>query len=84
MAKEIIMYSAEMCGDCQLLKAYMDEKGIDYENRDIRKNPAYAEDLKGKTGKEGVPYLVVDGEWKRGYEPGEPFSEEFAAQLLGD
>ena len=36
-----------------------------------------------KTGKEGVPYLVIDGEWIRGYEPGKPFSEAFARETLG-
>lgn len=83
MSSEIVVYSAAFCGDCQLLKAYMDEQGIVYENRDIRENPAYAEELQEKTGKEGVPYVVINGEWKRGYQPGEPFSEAFAADLLG-
>jgi glutaredoxin len=83
MAQEIVMYSAQLCGDCQLLKAFMEKNGIDYENRDIRENPAYGEELKEKTGKLGVPYLIVNGEWKRGYDPGKPFSEEFARELLG-
>lgn len=83
MASEIIMYSAQLCGDCQLLKAFMAEQGIEYENRDIRENLAYGEELEAKTGKLGVPYLVIDGEWKRGYEPNQPFSAEFAANLLG-
>jgi len=30
-----------------------------------------------------VPYLVIDGEWARGYEPGKPFSDEFARGLFG-
>lgn len=83
MPKEIIIYSAGFCGDCQHLKAYMDKEGIAYENRDIRENSAYAEELAEKTGKEGVPYVVIDGEWKRGYEPGEPFSDAFAGKLFG-
>ena len=36
-----------------------------------------------KTGKQGVPHLVTDGEWVRGYEPGQPFSEAFARHILG-
>jgi len=83
MPEQIILYSAKMCGDCQNLKAFMDRKDIPYEERDIRENPEYAEELEQKTGKQGVPYLVVDGEWRRGYQPGEPFSEEFAASVLG-
>jgi len=83
MEKEIIMYSAELCGDCQALKAYMDDKGVQYTVRDIKENPEHARELEEKTGKLGVPYLIVDGEWKRGYTPHEPFSEEFARDLLG-
>lgn len=83
MPKEIIMYSAALCGDCQLLKAFLDKEGVPYENRDIRQNPAYGEELEAKTGKLGVPYLLIDGEWKRGYLPGQPFSEYFARELIG-
>ena len=83
MKKNIIVYSAQLCGDCQRLKAFMDARGIEYETRDIRENPAYGEELEARTGKLGVPYLVIDGEWKRGYEPRQPFSEEFAKGILG-
>ncbi|MCC6488194.1 MAG: glutaredoxin family protein [Candidatus Hydrogenedentes bacterium] len=83
MAKHIIMYSAKLCGDCQLLKAFMDANGVTYETRDIRENPEFGAELEAKTGKLGVPYLIIDGEWKRGYEVGQPFSESFARELLG-
>lgn len=79
----IIMYSAQMCGDCQLLKAFMDAHGVDYEIRDIRNEPQHREELEARTGKLGVPYLIVNGEWVRGYEPGKPFSESFAKSILG-
>ena len=83
MAENIIVYSGKLCGDCQLLKAWMDENGITYENRDIRENPEYGQELEEKTGKLGVPYLIIDGEWVRGYQPGQPFSDEFARGLFG-
>jgi len=83
VSEHIILYSAALCGDCQQLKAFMDAHGIEYELRDIRENPEYARELERKTGKLGVPYLVIDGEWIRGYEVGKPFSEEFARSLFG-
>ena len=83
MAAEIIMYSAQLCGDCQQLKAFMDANGIAYENRDIKDDPAHAEELEQRTGKLGVPYLVIEGEWVRGYAPGQAFSEDFARGILG-
>jgi glutaredoxin len=80
---DIILYSADFCGDCRLLRTWMDDQGITYQVRDIRKNPEHAAELAGKTGKQGVPYLIIDGEWKRGYEPGKPFSDSFARSLFG-
>lgn len=83
MNREIVLYSAQLCGDCQKLKEFMDARGIDYELRDIRKNPDFAEEVQTATGKLGVPYLVINGEWIRGYMIGQPFSEEFAESLFG-
>jgi glutaredoxin len=83
MAKHIVMYSAKLCGDCQHLKAFMDANGVDYETRDIREHPEHGQELEEKTGKLGVPYLIVDGEWVRGYQPRQPFSEAYARQILG-
>ena len=83
MAKRIIMYSARLCSDCQKLKAFMDANNITYETRDICENLNYGKELEENTGKSGVPYLVIDGEWIRGYHVGEPFSEAYARQILG-
>ena len=83
MSEEIIVYSAELCGDCQNLKAFMDANNIEYTVRDIRKNPEFGEELEKVTGKLGVPYLKMNGEWIRGYDVGKPFSEDFARNLFG-
>jgi glutaredoxin len=83
MARQIVMYSAKLCGDCQALKAFMGKNQIAYENRDIRDHPEFGEELQSETGKLGVPYLVIEGEWLRGYDPGKPFTEDFARALLG-
>ncbi|MDQ1255535.1 MAG: hypothetical protein QG656_127 [Candidatus Hydrogenedentes bacterium] len=83
MASRTVLYSAKLCIDCQQLKAFMDSHGIEYEHRDIHENPKHAADLREKTGKLGVPYLVIDGQWVRGYQVGQPFSEDFARQLFG-
>lgn len=80
---QVIVYSAELCGDCQHLKGWMDLAGIPYENRDIRKHPEHGVELEAKTGKLGVPYVIINGEWKRGYQPGKAFSETFARELFG-
>jgi glutaredoxin len=83
MKSNVILYSGKLCGDCQLLKAFMEAHGVAYENRDIQEQSGYSEELATKTAKLGVPYLVIDGEWVCGYQPGQQFSEDFARQLLG-
>ena len=83
MPENIILYSAKLCGDCQRLKAFMDANGVKHEVRDIKENPEHGRELEAKSGKLGVPYLIIDGEWKRGYVPGQAFSEDFARDLLG-
>ena len=45
MNREVILYSAKLCGDCQLLKSFMDANGVVYELRDIREQPEYLEEL---------------------------------------
>ena len=57
MAKQIKLYSAQLCGDCQHLKAFMDANGVEYEVRDIRENPGYADELreKNRQGRGPVP-----------------------------
>ena len=57
---------------------------VAYEERDIRENLEHGKVLEEKTGKLGVPYIVIDGEWKRGYDVGKPFSEDFARDLFAN
>lgn len=82
MAKEIILYTAKMCGDCQCLKGFMEREKIDFKSRDIVEEPEYAREVEENTGRLGVPYLVIDGKWIRAYDVGKPFTEEFARSLL--
>ena len=84
MKREVILYCADLCSDCQKIKDYMEAHGVEYELRDIQKNTAHADKVREKPGKLGVPYLIIDGEWVRGYELDKPFSEEFARSLFDD
>jgi glutaredoxin len=83
MSKEVIVYSTKLCGDCQQLKSFLDAHGIEYIERDINENEAWAKELEERTGKRGVPYCVIDGEWVCGYVPREGFTEEHARKVFG-
>ena len=80
--KEVILYSRDFCFDCQKMKKFLDKHQIQYELRDIKKNPAYREELEKKTGKLGVPYFILDGKWEIGYEKGIGFTEAYAKKLF--
>jgi glutaredoxin len=78
----LVVYSADWCGDCQKLKAFLSAQNVPYENRDIRKEPHWGEELEAKTGKLGVPYLLIGDEWVIGYEVGVGFTEDWARKTL--
>ena len=78
MGQSVILYTAKLCGDCRKIEQFMEEHNIAYELRDIHADPAHGEELKEGTGMLGVPYLRMGETWMRGYEVGEPFTEEFA------
>ena len=83
MKRNVVLYTAWMCTDCQKLKALMDAEGVHYEARDIQEDPAHREALERQTGKLGVPYLVIDDEWVCGYVPGAGYDEAHARKVLG-
>lgn len=82
MDKNIIVYSAEWCCDCQKLHNFLKLHKIIYETRDIQKNPAFRKDLMENAGEIAVPFVVLDGKWIRGYPDGHGFSEDYAKKLF--
>lgn len=60
--KNIIVYSADWCGFCHAAKAYLDQKGVKYSEKDIEKKPAYAEEVFEKSGQMGIPVLIINDE----------------------
>jgi glutaredoxin len=69
-ASEVILYSTSWCGWCRKTMTWLDERGIDYENRDIEKNDTWRDELIEKTGKTSIPMVEIDGEIIQGYDPG--------------
>ena len=69
-ASEVVLYSTSWCGWCRKTMTWLDERGIDYENRDIEKNDTWRDELIEKTGKTSIPMVEIDGEIIQGYDPG--------------
>jgi glutaredoxin-like YruB-family protein len=66
----VVVYTTSWCPWCRKTLAWLDERGVDYENRDIESNPAWAQELQRKTGRRSIPVVDVDGRIVRGFDPG--------------
>jgi glutaredoxin len=67
--QDVIVYTTSWCGWCRKTLAFLDEQGIEYENRDIEADDAWREELEQKTGSTSIPVVEIGGELVRGYDP---------------
>ena len=53
-----------------MVERYLDEKGVDYQKKDIEKDPSAREELLKKAGDSfrGVPVTDIDGQLILGYD----------------
>ncbi len=51
-----------------MLKEFLSEKGISYQDRDVSRNPAYAQELVNNTRQMGVPVTIIDGQIVIGFD----------------
>ena len=45
-----------------MVKEFLSQKGVSYEERDVSVNQSYAEEMVKATGQMGVPVIVIDGQ----------------------
>ena len=57
--KNYIIYSTPTCGYCRLLKEWLTEKGVAFENVDVALDPKRGQEMIQKTGQMGVPVSVI-------------------------
>jgi glutaredoxin len=62
----VYVYTTPWCGFCKRAIAYLEERGVPFEERDIEANPRFAAELRGKARAagvraQGVPVLDVHG-----------------------
>lgn len=59
---QIKVYTTPTCGFCTMLKQYLTQKGVKFEEIDVAKDPSKAEEARKLSGQTGVPVLVADKE----------------------
>ena len=66
---EVVVYTAPWCGWCRKTLAFLNQQGVDFENRDIEADDTWREELLEKTGGTSIPVVEIDGQLIRGYDP---------------
>lgn len=66
---DVTVYTAPWCGWCRKTMAFLDERGVVYENKDIESDPAYEDELREKTGKTAIPFVEIDDAEIHGFNP---------------
>jgi glutaredoxin len=65
---DLQVYSATWCGDCRRLENWLAAQSVAYTKVDIEHVPGAAERLQAETGKQAIPFILVNGKtWVRGY-----------------
>lgn len=59
---KIIVYTTPTCVFCKHVKAYLDEKGIAFEEVNVMADPAKAQEMIDKSQQMGVPVTDISGE----------------------
>jgi glutaredoxin len=70
-ARDVTVYTAPWCGWCRKTLAFLDQRGVDYVNKDIERNERWADELYEKSGGRSIPFVEIDGTQIRGYSPHE-------------
>ena len=65
---DVKVYSTKQCQYCRLLKAFLDKKGIKYQNIDVGEDIEAAKEMVELSGQYAVPVTVIDGEVIVGYD----------------
>lgn len=68
MSKQVIVYSAQGCKECTMVKEMLTNEGIDFEVRDLLANPVYQEEVE-KFGFMGIPVTAVGDQAVKGFNP---------------
>jgi len=75
--KNITVYTTDACSLCLSAKALLTQRGIEYEEINLARDPDSRAELAQKTGMFSFPQIVIDGESIGG------FSELLAADREG-
>ncbi|MDD4910541.1 MAG: glutaredoxin family protein [Candidatus Omnitrophica bacterium] len=62
MPSKVMIYSTPTCPYCTRAKQFLKDRNIEFEDIDVSRDQAMAEEMVSKSGQMGVPVLDIDGE----------------------
>ncbi|WP_246943698.1 glutaredoxin family protein [Bacillus pinisoli] len=69
MSRAVTVYTTNTCPYCVMVKNFLHDQGISFEEVNVQENPEAGEQLVKKTGQMGVPQIEIGGQWVLGYDP---------------
>ncbi len=65
---DVKVYTTPTCGYCHQLKGFLQERGVPFEEKDVSRDRAAAQEMVNLTGQMGVPVAVIGGETVIGFD----------------
>lgn len=65
----VVLFTHPDCPPCHILKLFLEEKGVAFEERDIAADPAAVRELTEKYNSHSTPTLVIGEEVLIGFDP---------------
>lgn len=62
MDRKVKVYSTPGCPYCKMVKQFLQDNNIIFEDIDVSANQAYAEEMVEKSGQMGVPVIEIEGD----------------------
>ena len=59
--KEVIVYSTQTCPYCLMVKQYLKQKNIEFQEVDVGKDMLKGIEMVRKSGQQGVPVIDING-----------------------
>jgi glutaredoxin-like protein NrdH len=78
--RKVVIYTQESCSPCTAEKLWLKDNGIEFEERNIRENPTYLDEIV-ELGASATPATVVEDE--NGSQVVMGFDQEKLSEILG-
>jgi len=69
MKPKVVVFTQPDCPPCLIVKLFLEEKGVIFEERDITSDPEALRELTEKYGSRSTPTLVIGDEVMIGFDP---------------